>query len=83
MLLLPDPRLPEAHQTSFREYIILFAGKAFYLTYMLVLPVLVLERSPLLVAGAFLLVHVVVGLSVTLVFQTTTPLTARTSRRPR
>lgn len=55
----------------FREYIILFAGKAFYLTYMLVLPVLVLRRSPLLVAGAFLLVHVIVGLSVTLVFQTT------------
>ena len=54
-----------------REYIILFAGKAFYLTYMLVLPVLVLGRSPLLVAGAFLLVHVIVGLSVTLVFQTT------------
>lgn len=54
-----------------REYIILFAGKAFYFTYMLVLPVLVLRRSPLLVAGAFLLVHIVVGLSVTLVFQTT------------
>jgi len=54
-----------------REYIVLFAGKAFYLTYMLVLPVLVLRRSPLLVAGAFLLVHVIVGLSATLVFQTT------------
>jgi linoleoyl-CoA desaturase len=54
-----------------REYIILFAGKGFYLTYMLVLPVLVLGKSPLLVAGAFLLVHLVVGLSVTLVFQTT------------
>ncbi len=27
-----------------REYVILFAGKAFYLTYMLVLPVLVLKR---------------------------------------
>jgi linoleoyl-CoA desaturase len=54
-----------------REYVILFGGKAFYLTYMLVLPVLVLRRSPLLVAAAFLLVHVVVGLSVTLVFQTT------------
>ena len=54
-----------------REYLILFAGKAFYLTYMLVLPVLVLRRSPLLVLGAFLLVHIVVGLSVTLVFQTT------------
>ena len=54
-----------------REFVILFAGKAFYFTYMLVLPVLVLRRSPLLVAGAFLLVHVIVGLSVTLVFQTT------------
>ncbi len=54
-----------------REYVILFASKAFYFTYMLVLPVLVLGKSPLLVAGAFLLVHLVVGLSVTLVFQTT------------
>lgn len=54
-----------------REYAILLAGKAFYLAYMLVLPVMVLGKSPLLVAGAFLLVHVIVGLSVTLVFQTT------------
>ena len=54
-----------------REYAVLFAGKGFYLTYMLVLPVMVLGKSPLLVAGAFLLVHLIVGLSVTLVFQTT------------
>jgi len=54
-----------------REYAILFAGKAFYLTYMLLLPVLVLGKSPLLVAGSFLLVHLIIGLSVTLVFQTT------------
>ena len=54
-----------------REYAILIAGKSFYLSYMLVLPVLVLGKSPLLVLGAFLLVHVTVGLSVTLVFQTT------------
>lgn len=54
-----------------REYAVLFAGKAFYLTYMLVLPVTVLGKSPLLVVAAFLLVHLVVGLSVTLVFQTT------------
>ena len=54
-----------------REYAILFAGKGFYLTYMLILPVLLLGKSPLLVAGAFLLVHLIVGLSVTLVFQTT------------
>jgi linoleoyl-CoA desaturase len=54
-----------------REYAILFAGKAFYFTYMLVLPVVVLGKSPWLVAAAFLLVHLVVGLSVALVFQTT------------
>ncbi len=41
---------------SLSEWAILFAGKGFYVTYMLVLPVLVLGKSPLLVAGAFLLV---------------------------
>ncbi len=54
-----------------REYLILFAGKAFYLTYMLVLPVMVLGKSPLLVTGSFLLVNLIVGLTVTLVFQST------------
>jgi len=54
-----------------REYAILFAGKAFYITYMLVLPVVLLGKSPWLVAGAFLLVHLIIGLSVALVFQTT------------
>jgi linoleoyl-CoA desaturase len=54
-----------------REYIILFAGKAFYLTYMLVLPVTVMKESPLLVLAAFFVVHLIVGLSVVLVFQTT------------
>ena len=54
-----------------REYVILFAGKAFYLTYMLVLPMLVMKQSPWLVAGAFFLVHLIVGLSVVIVFQTT------------
>jgi len=54
-----------------KEYFILFGSKAFYLTYMLVLPVTLLHMPMLLVAGAFLLVHLVVGLSVSLVFQTT------------
>lgn len=54
-----------------REYAILFAGKLFYLTYMLILPVALLRESFPLVLGAFLLVHLVVGLSVALVFQTT------------
>jgi linoleoyl-CoA desaturase len=56
---------------ALREYAILFAGKAFYLTYMLILPVVLLRMSPLLVAGSFLLVHLIVGLTVSLVFQTT------------
>ena len=54
-----------------REYVILFGGKAFYLTYMLILPVVLLGKSPLLVALAFLLSHLIIGLSVALVFQTT------------
>ena len=56
---------------SAREYAILFAGKAFYFTYMLVLPVLLLRKPALLVAGAVVLVHLIVGLTVSLVFQTT------------
>jgi linoleoyl-CoA desaturase len=54
-----------------REYVILFAGKAIYLTYMLVLPVVLLGKSPLLVALAFVLAHLIIGMTVSLVFQTT------------
>jgi linoleoyl-CoA desaturase len=54
-----------------REYAVLLAGKAFYFTYMLILPVVFLGKSPLLVAGAFVLVHLIIGLAVSLVFQTT------------
>ena len=54
-----------------REYVVLFAGKLFYLTYMLVLPVLVMKEPLLLVLAAFFIVHLIVGLSVVLVFQTT------------
>ncbi|HEY1758130.1 MAG TPA: acyl-CoA desaturase [Bryobacteraceae bacterium] len=54
-----------------REYAILFAGKGFYLTYMLILPVMLLGKSPLLVAFAFVLSHLIIGLIVSLVFQTT------------
>ena len=68
---LPSHDYVKRAKHPLREYVILFAGKAFYLTYMLVLPVMVLGKSPWLVLGSFLLVHLVVGLSVTLVFQTT------------
>jgi linoleoyl-CoA desaturase len=54
-----------------REYIMLFAGKGFYLTYMLILPVVLLGKSPLLVLLAFVLAHLIIGLTVSLVFQTT------------
>ena len=54
-----------------REYAILFGGKAFYLTYMLILPVVILGKSPLLVGGAFVLAHLIIGSTVSLVFQTT------------
>jgi len=53
------------------EYVILFACKAFYLTYMLILPVAILGKSLLLVGGAFVLAHLIIGLTVSLVFQTT------------
>jgi linoleoyl-CoA desaturase len=53
-----------------REYAILFAGKALYVTYMLVLPVVVLGKPLLVVALAFVLVHLIIGLTVSLVFQT-------------
>jgi linoleoyl-CoA desaturase len=54
-----------------REYAILFAGKALYLAYMLILPVAVLGKPLLLVALSFVLVHLIIGLTVSLVFQTT------------
>jgi linoleoyl-CoA desaturase len=54
-----------------REYAILFAGKGLYLTYMLILPVVVLGKPILLVALAFVLVHLIIGMTVSLVFQTT------------
>src|SRR6202050_813255 len=44
-----------------REYAILFGGKGLYLTYMLILPIFLLGKSPLLVAIAFLLSHVIIG----------------------
>ena len=54
-----------------REYVVLFASKAFYVTYMLILPVVLLRKSPWLVGLAFVLSHLIIGLSVALVFQTT------------
>ncbi|MFZ0302074.1 MAG: acyl-CoA desaturase [Terracidiphilus sp.] len=54
-----------------REYAILFGGKALYFSYMLVLPVILLGKPILLVALSFVLVHLIIGMTVSLVFQTT------------
>ncbi len=67
----PTHEYLERTEHPLREYVILFAGKLFYVTYMLVLPVVVLGKPIFLVVAAFLLVHLLVGLTVSLVFQTT------------
>jgi linoleoyl-CoA desaturase len=67
----PSHEYLEQKKHPAREYIILFAGKGFYLTYMLILPVVLLGKSPLLVLLAFVLAHLIIGLTVSLVFQTT------------
>jgi linoleoyl-CoA desaturase len=83
VLFLPVPRYLKRTKHPAREYAILFAGKGFYLTYMLILPVVLLGKSLLLVALAFLLVHLIIGLTVSLVFQTTHTSTALTFPRSR
>ena len=67
---LPSHGYLKATKHPLREYVILFAGKGFYLGYMIIVPVMVLGKSPLLVTTAFLLTHLVIGLIVSLVFQT-------------
>jgi linoleoyl-CoA desaturase len=54
-----------------REYAVLLTGKLIYFTYMLVLPVAVLHRPLLLVLGAFVAMHFVMGLIAQFIFQTT------------
>ncbi len=75
MFFLPGPRVSEAHETSARarEYAILSleVKRLSPSLTCLFLPTLILGKSPLLVALAFLLSHVIIGLSVSLVFQTT------------
>lgn len=68
---LPSHDYLKSSKHPAREYVILFASKAFYIAYMLILPVALLGKSPLLVGLSFLLAHLIIGLSVALVFQTT------------
>jgi linoleoyl-CoA desaturase len=51
-----------------REYVMLFLGKAVYFTYMLVLPIVVLQLPPLLVITAFVIMHYVLGTAMSWVF---------------
>jgi len=56
-----------------KEYVALFVGKAFYYTYMLVLPIVVLEFSLWQVLSAFFLVEFFIGISTTSVLQVVHP----------
>jgi linoleoyl-CoA desaturase len=64
-------RLTARAKHPLREYVGLFFWKGFYYTYMLVLPVVILKRSPWLVALAFLCAQAAIGLCAQFVFQTT------------
>src|SRR5271165_1670804 len=67
---LPSHGYLKSANHPLREYFILFAGKGFYLTYMIVVPIVFLGEPLQLVAAAFLITHLVIGLTVSLVFQT-------------
>jgi len=64
---------PQARRTKhpIGAYAALFGGKLFYFSSMIVLPILLLHRSPLLVIAAFVTGNIVIGLSAQLIFQTT------------
>lgn len=49
---------------------LLFAGKLVYFSYMLVIPIAVLGRSPVLVSLSFVVAHLIAGLTMVVVFQT-------------
>ena len=53
------------------EYVQLFFWKFFYYGYMLVVPMVVLKRSPWVVFAGFLFAHVLIGVIAQFVFQTT------------
>jgi linoleoyl-CoA desaturase len=54
-----------------KEYLVLYAGKIFYLGYMILLPIVLLPFSPLQIILSFLAAHFFMGIITTLVFQTT------------
>lgn len=54
-----------------KEYVILFAGKLFYIGYMIILPIWLLDFHWLLIIASFFATHFVMGLIMTLTFQTT------------
>jgi linoleoyl-CoA desaturase len=58
-------------QHALREYVILFAGKAIYLSYMVVLPIVAYRHSPAAVVAGFLGMHLLVGFLVAIVFAPT------------
>lgn len=67
----PDLPLLKAARHHRREYVILFATKAAYVGYMLVVPAFVFGYGAMLTLVAFIAAHAVVGVTTLLVFQTT------------
>jgi len=67
---LPSHGYLKSAKHPLREYCILFAGKGLYLFYMIIVPIVFLNMPLQLVAAAFLITHLVIGLTVSLVFQT-------------
>jgi linoleoyl-CoA desaturase len=57
--------LPRRH--PWREYLVLFGSKAFYLGYSLLLPLIILEFSWVQILGGFFLVHALMSLSLAVV----------------
>jgi linoleoyl-CoA desaturase len=67
---IPEVKTLRREHHPAHELLLLFGGKLFYYTYMLILPVVVLGRTPALVGLSFLAAHLVAGLCMVIVFQT-------------
>lgn len=56
--------------TFTKELIQMIIGKVFYITYSLIIPIILLPQSPWLIISGFMLMHLVAGLILGLIFQT-------------
>ena len=68
---LSDYKYVKEKKHALKEYLKLFGSKIFYISYMIILPVYILNFSLWQVIIAFLIAHFIMGLITTLVIQTT------------